>query len=120
MNEEIKPIGEIGEYHISNTGVVYTTQKSKRYNKDGVMRVLKPRNHPSGYLYVGLYQTENGRKKRYWRRVHRLVAEYFIGVIPEGYEVNHKDLDKHNNHIDNLEIVTRRQNLIHYHANKNK
>jgi hypothetical protein len=52
--------------------------------------------------------------------VHRLVAEHFIGNIGKGLEVNHKDLNKHNNHIDNLEIVTRRENLIHYYANKNK
>ena len=120
MSEIIKPINEVEGYHISNTGVVYTTVKSKRYNKDGEMRVLRPRVHPSGYLYVGLYDVVNGKRCRYWRRVHRLVAEHFIGDIAKGLEVNHKDLNKHNNHIDNLEIVTRRQNLIHYHANKNK
>lgn len=45
--------------------------------------------------------------------VHHLVAEAWIAPIPEGYTVNHKDLNKFNNHVDNLEIITRSANLKH-------
>ena len=71
--------------------------------------VLSPQVHKSGYLYVHLW--EGG--KRTAHRVHRLVAEAWIGPIPEGYEVNHRDGDRANNHVDNLEIVTPSQNVRH-------
>lgn len=44
---------------------------------------------------------------------HRLVWIAFKGQIPEGFEVNHKDLDKHNNRLDNLELLTHSDNLKH-------
>lgn len=50
------------------------------------------------------------RKKVY---VHRLVAEAFLGPIPKGMEVNHKDSCRSNAHADNLEIVTHTENMRH-------
>lgn len=55
-----------------------------------------------GYYEVTL--NKNGKAKRY--KVHRLIAQAFIGEIPKGYCVNHKDECKTNNAVDNLEIVT--------------
>lgn len=48
---------------------------------------------------------------------HRLVAEVFIGQIPEKYQVNHIDGVKTNNHFTNLEIVTASENVQHAHRN---
>ena len=118
--DNLKLIDGFDDYYISPDGTIYSTKYSKRYNHEGKLRLLKPRTHPSGYLYAGLFKGVGSSKQRLWRRVHRLVVESFIGPIPDGLEVNHKDLNKHNNNVSNLEIVTRRQNIIHFHANKKK
>lgn len=59
----------------------------------------------SGYGQFGL----NG--KRFY--VHRTVYELFIGAIPSGYEINHINGDKSDNRVENLELLTRSQNLTH-------
>jgi len=118
--DNLKLIDGFDDYYISPDGTIYSTKYSKRYNHEGKLRILKPRTHPSGYLYAGLFKGVGGSKQRLWRRVHRLVVESYIGPIADGLEVNHKDLNKHNNNVSNLEIVTRRQNIIHFHANKKK
>ena len=52
------------------------------------------------------------------KRVHRLVALAFLGQPPTKYhtQVNHKDGDKGNNAVENLEYVTPSQNCLHYHS----
>jgi hypothetical protein len=114
--ETIKEIKGIPDYHISNEGIVYSTKISPRYNPNGEMRVLRPRTHPSGYLYCGFFVGKGPNKQRLWRRVHRVVAQTFIGKIPKGMEINHRSGDKHDNRVDNLEIVSRQQNITHYHT----
>lgn len=48
-----------------------------------------------------------------FRYTHRLVYEAFNGVIPEDLEINHKDGNKLNNCIDNLECISHKQNVVH-------
>ena len=62
-----------------------------------------------GYLAVDLY--ENGERKT--KRVHRLVAEAFIPNPDNKTEVNHKDGNKLNNNVSNLEWVTSKENVRH-------
>lgn len=47
------------------------------------------------------------------RYAHRLVADAFLGPIPEGMQVNHKDGDRANCDVGNLEIVTSGENRAH-------
>jgi hypothetical protein len=108
----VKPIKGIPKYFISDTGIVYSRKISPRYNPHGEMRVVRPRKHPSGYLYYGLFVGKGKTKVRYWRRGHRLVAEAFIGNIPDGMDVDHKDGDRHNNNVKNLRIVTHSENCL--------
>ena len=69
---------------------------------------LKPNLHnPRKYHRVTLY---NGDIRKHLH-VHRLVYEAFVGEIPKGYEVDHVDGDKNNNHYSNLEAVTASENV---------
>ena len=61
--------------------------------------------------YIMLDFIHNG--KRVIPRVHRLIIEAFIGEIPEGYVVNHKDLNRSNNSLSNLEAITQADNARH-------
>ena len=63
------------------------------------------------YKYVSL--TIN--KKQIKCSIHRLVAKAFIENIENKKEVNHKDWNKQNNKIDNLEWCTHKENINHYH-----
>ena len=102
-----------GKYSVSNTGLVRTNYKCDMFtdyrmieNYNNLM-ILTPKH---GYLAVNLY-LDNNKKKGY--QVHRLVAYYFI-ENPKGLlYVNHKDFDKKNNHVDNLEWCTNRDNVLH-------
>ena len=69
-------------------------------------KILKYYIRPDGYATVIL--CKNNKKKLY--RVHRLVAETFIPNPKKLSEVNHKDENKLNNHIDNLEWCTSQYN----------
>ena len=70
-----------------------------------------------GYIRVNLYN--NGKKKRYF--IHRLVAEAFLPKKQGKDFVNHKDGNKQNNHLDNLEWCNRSENQLHsYYVLKNK
>lgn len=55
----------------------------------------------------------DGRRNQNWKLAHRLVAEAFISICPSGYQCNHKNGRKDDNHVDNLEWVTASQNRRH-------
>ena len=57
------------------------------------------------YYYCGQYFQRKGR------RLHRAVWEYHNGEIPKGYHIHHKDEDRHNNDISNLEMITGYEHL---------
>lgn len=64
---------------------------------------LRPCKAGAGYLAVRLCGNKHGY-------VHRMVASAFLECTGKDYEVNHKDENKSNNHVSNLEWVTHRQN----------
>ena len=70
----------------------------------------------TGYYRTGMCLTSH-RRTEY---VHRLVAFAFVGppVSRQCGYVNHKDLDKGNNAVENLEYVTQSRNMTHFHATK--
>lgn len=106
MKEEwIDIIGYDGKYQISNLSNI----KSMNYKLSGKERVLKQFINSGGYYTLSL--CKNGISTNYF--VHRLMFENFIGEIPKSMDVNHIDGNKLNNSVENLEILTRSQNLLH-------
>lgn len=98
-----------GIYQVSNRGRVRSLDR-KVYNYIKKGRVLKAYDNGHHYQYLTLSNGTN--KGKYY--IHILVANAFIDN-PNGYEqVNHKDFDKTNNSINNLEWVSRAQNVEHY------
>ena len=92
--EKWKTIKGYNRYRVSNKGRVYSMIKNN---------MLKPHKHHGEYYTVKLV---NNKGKRKFLRVHRLVAENFIGAIPENMVVDHIDRNKINNNLENLRIVT--------------
>lgn len=101
--EEFRPVrGFESRYLIGSRGTVRSTVFGRA--KDRRVVVGK-----DGYVRVNLADSEGPVVTRY---VHRLVAEAFI-PNPEGHtDVNHKDMDKQNNCVSNLEWVSHRDNLL--------
>lgn len=109
---ELKEIKGLADYYAKEDGTIWSTKISSRYNPNGELRLVKPRTHPSGYLYYGLFVGKGPNKQRLWRRGHRLIYETFVGKIKSGFEIDHIDGDKHNNKLNNLRAVTRSQNML--------
>mgnify|MGYP003463631969 FL=1 len=104
MDEEWRDIeGYEGLYQVSNLGRV----KSFNYRgHKGCIEILTPRLDGKGYEMVALYKEGKVRNTK----VHRLVAQAFI-PNPNNYpQVNHKDENKTNNDVKNLEWCTNKYN----------
>lgn len=101
-----KPVvGYEGLYEVSNTGLI----KSLNCYNYKAPRLLRLGKRSDGYLSVGLSKNNTTKTKT----VHRIVAEAFI-PNPNNLEmVNHKDEDKTNNNVENLEWCTRAYNQLY-------
>ena len=101
MQQIWKPIrGYENIYEISNHGHIKRVE---------TQRVLKTQKQTSGYLNICL--CSSGKPKRFL--IHRLVYEAFVSPIPAEKETNHKNGEKQDNQIHNLELVTHKQNCRH-------
>lgn len=102
--------GYEGLYQVSNKRRV----KSLNYNKSSKEGILKPRKSKDGYLQLQLHK--EGECKDY--RVHRLVGQTFLENLEGLPEINHKDEDKTNNCVENLEWCSSEYNKNYGTRNK--
>lgn len=108
MREIWKEIEKYPRYEVSNTGKVR--------NKE-TKHLLRPAVNHKGYFIVSLtYATQQAKTIV----VHRLVGLTFIPNPKNKPQINHKDCDKQNNNVSNLEWVTPSENQIHSYKNNRK
>lgn len=87
---------------------VMSIKQGKTWAGDAKYRVCKP-TLLKGYFQLSLCKDGSYRRVG----IHRAVWEAFNGPIKDRLEINHKDLNRSNNSLDNLELVTHQQNLKH-------
>ena len=114
MEEKWKAIIESNHYQVSNFGRIkslgFDYIRADGYRTVCFERVLKTHtNRANGYVSAVI--RINKKPKTFY--VHRLVALAFINNDRNLFEINHKDGDKTNNRVDNLEWCTRSENLKH-------
>ena len=113
MNIIWKPIKNYESlYEVSNTGLVkscYRQINNESYKRSVPEKILKPSLNGRGYQQVVLYK--DGIPKTF--KVHTLVANTFLDKFSNNLTVNHKDENKLNNHVSNLEWLTIQDNLAY-------
>jgi len=118
MEEWRDIVGYEGNYQVSSFGnirsldrlIIYSNGK-RRVHKG---RILKPGINTSGYYSLTLVKDTEDTSVM----IHRMVAQAFLGLDTNSdMTVNHKDSNKLNNHVDNLEVVTLSENRQHYLTN---
>lgn len=105
MENEIwkKAKGFEDRVEVSNFGHVRQKTKSGEYK----INVKK------GVRYLFLTKTKNGITQNF--HLHRVIYETFVGEIPEGYIIHHKDENKQNNAVSNLLMVSAEDHVrIHF------
>lgn len=113
--EFLKPIKDFDGYYCSDLGKVYSAkikggQGSKVINFMD-FRELAYKYDKDGYKEVVLSKLdENGIHKRYYKRAHRLIYETFYGKVNPSIDIDHKDQNKWNNNISNLQPLSHKIN----------
>lgn len=97
-----KKIADYPDYSVTDGGRIV----SHKHGKD---RTLRPAPDHGGYLHVQLH--DHGRHRIAY--LHREVIKAFKGRPDGCLDINHLDGNKRNNHIENLEWVTRSENMLH-------
>lgn len=122
MHDELRFLAMIGMgmFAIDARGQIWRHRFMSSGSRIGAPSMSRPvpmarraeTSHAQGYLVV-MFTVD---KRRYMAKAHRVVWIHTNhSLIPHGLEINHKDGNKQNNAPNNLELVTRGQNIRHYH-----
>ena len=105
--ENLKQIEDYQGYYLSVEGDVYSNKNTKPRK----LKQQKASQSKKGYYQVRLYRESVGTLFY----VHRLMYETFVGKIPDDKQIDHIDGDTSNNVVENLQLLTKRQNMKKYH-----
>lgn len=100
MGLEFKRIKNFNNYGVNKLGQIYSYKS---------LKLLKPIKHTNGYWYVNLYNDNTIKVKS----IHSIVMETFICSRENSCVINHKNLDKSDNRLENLEYITQKENIKH-------
>lgn len=90
---------DFSKYEVYKDGIIFSKHLGKNTKKQLTKR---------GYVY-NTYKHKDGTLHKHYR--HRVIWFYFNGVVPEGYEIDHINGDKTDNSLENLRLVTPKENL---------
>jgi hypothetical protein len=108
MFEHGATLKQVAEFLGTSIPTAHSIKQGKTWAGAAAYRTIKPR------LIKGYDVADLCKDAKYTRRgVHRMVWEAFNGRIEGRLEINHKDLNRANNRLNNLEIVTHQQNVQH-------
>lgn len=109
MLAEQTTLKQVAEFFGVSIATAHNIKTGKTWVGDEAYRPISLQLDSSGYLQCCL--CKDGKYTK--RSVHRMVWEAFCGPIQGRLEINHKDLDRANNVLANLELVTHQQNIKH-------
>lgn len=111
-------VGWEGFYQVSNLGNIKSSDRWVQYSRQGTLtqrfyksKPLKPKVNFGGYLIC--HFRDKASDKEEWPSIHRLVAKAFVDNPEDKPTVNHKDGNKLNNAVDNLEWATEKEQTVH-------
>lgn len=99
---------ELKNYKIDEKGNVWSVKREKYLKPQKIKSGHRNKTQNDTNMY---YYAVNLHQKLYY--VHRLMWWSFKGFIPRGKEINHIDCDKRNNKLENIDVMTRSENIIH-------
>ena len=102
-------LGSVAAFLGTSVTTAFNIKHGKTWAGDSSHRPVKT--HVARDHYVRFSPCKNGKYAKV--AVHRAMWEAFVGPIPEGMEINHKNLDRADNRLDNLELLTHRENIQH-------
>ena len=108
-----KKIKDYQNYSATEDGTIWSYAQTEKG------RPLKPQNASQSkkkYHQVRLFSPDTPNGKLQY--VHRLVWEAFKGEIPKDKEIDHIDNNPNNNHLSNLQLITRRGNMMKFNREK--